>query len=190
FLVRRMFVNIPTNQLNRLFLRLAHQLPDDVDYVSGVRSIMSEPSRYWPTDAEFRDGILRYSLFTGSRPGQRRLVLESLEESYGHKERPPFGDCTIEHIMPQTLTPAWREMLGPLADEIHASKLHVLGNLTLTAYNPELSNSPFETKRSLISNSNLVMNREIAEQTEWSETEIAERAHRLADKAIALWPGP
>jgi Protein of unknown function (DUF1524) len=38
-------------------------------------------------------------------------------------------------------------MLGEEWEQIHDALLHTLGNLTLTGYNMELSNSPFETKR-------------------------------------------
>ncbi len=51
---------------------------------------------------------------------------------------------SIEHIMPQHLTPAWNETLGVNAEEIHSEWLHRLANLTLTGYNPNLGNSSFE----------------------------------------------
>ena len=54
---------------------------------------------------------------------------------------------TIEHIMPQHLTPAWTEALGANAAEIHTTWLHRLANLTLTGYNPNLSNKTFAEKR-------------------------------------------
>ena len=59
-------------------------------------------SRRWPDDLEFRAGILRYPLYTGSRAEQRRVILEALEESYKHKEEVNLADLTVEHIMPQT----------------------------------------------------------------------------------------
>lgn len=54
---------------------------------------------------------------------------------------------TIEHIMPQHLTPAWTEALGEDYAKIHATWLHRLANLTLTGYNPHLSNNSFPEKR-------------------------------------------
>lgn len=190
FLVRRTFARIPTNQLNRLFLRLAHQLPDDVDVVTAVRRVLSEPSRRWPDDTEFTDAILQYPLYRDSRPHQRRLILEALEESFQHKEGVDLSSLTIEHVMPQTLSPEWREALGEHAEAVHARLLHVLGNLTLTGYNPELSNSPFATKRRMFTESNLVMNREIAEESQWTAVQIEVRGHRLAERARKIWPGP
>ena len=66
----------------------------------------------------------------GSRVCQ--VILECLEQSYGHHEIVSFEESSIEHVMPQTLTPEWYEMLGADAADIHAEWLHTIGNLTLT----------------------------------------------------------
>lgn len=190
FLVRRMFCGVPTNALNRLFLRLPEQLPQDVDIVEGTRLTLSEPTRRWPGDEDFREAILTYPLYTDSRPDQRRLILETLEESFQHRERVDLTALSIEHVMPQTLTPEWRDELGPNADDVHQRFVHVLGNLTLTGYNPELSNRPFSEKRALLRDSNLAMNKEIAAEPVWTAEQIEARGRRLAERAIQVWPGP
>ena len=51
------------------------------------------------------------------------------------------GDYSIEHIMPQHLTPAWAEALGSDYERIHETWLHRMANLTLTAYNSKYSNN-------------------------------------------------
>ncbi len=190
FLVRRAFAGVPTNQLNRLFIRLSQQLPPGLGFVEGTWAALSEPGRRWPNDEVFRQSILRYPLYSEGRYEQRRLILESLEASYQHKEPVDLSGLTIEHVMPQALTPEWADALGEEAPAIHAKLKHVLGNLTLTGYNPELSNSPFEQKRELLNQSNLAMNKEIAAESQWTAHEIEERGKRLAERAIGLWPGP
>lgn len=102
FLVRRMFANVPTNQLNRLFIRLWHQLAHADDLVREVRNALSEKSQRWPTDAAFRQAFVHYPLYTDSRPNQRRLVLDRLEHSFGHREAVALDGLEIEHIIPQT----------------------------------------------------------------------------------------
>jgi hypothetical protein len=190
FLVRRLLTGVPTNTLNRLFLRLSSQLPEDLPLVEGIRSVLSEPSRRWPRDAEFVKGIAEFELYLNGRPDQRRLILEALELSYEHKEPVDLDSLTVEHVMPQTLTPEWKAQLGSDAEDIHASYVHVLGNLTLTGYNPELSNRPFAEKRKLLSNSSLAMNREIADAETWDAEAIDARAAKLARRALKIWPGP
>ena len=57
-----------------------------------------------------------------------------------------INELSIEHIMPQSLTSDWQEMLGVNAKEIHHNYLHTLGNLTLTGNNSNLSNKFIERK--------------------------------------------
>ncbi len=191
YLVRRLFCGIPTAGSNRFFMELVTQIPDG-NIVEAVRNALSQPSgrRRWPKNKEFKEGLLAYKLYEGSRSEQRRLIIETFEQDHAHKEPAELRGLTVEHIMPQELTDDWRDALGLGANEIHTRLLHTLGNLTLTGYNPELSNRSFNDKRRLFLDSNLAMNREIAEEVEWGPEQIRARAERLAAKAIEIWPGP
>lgn len=53
------------------------------------------------------------------------------------------GTCSIEHIMPQHLTPVWQKELGDDYEQIREQWLHRMANLTLTAYNSKYSKSSF-----------------------------------------------
>lgn len=57
------------------------------------------------------------------------------------------GIFTIEHIMPQTLTPQWKEELGENWQQIYDTYLHTFANLTLTGFNTSYSNHSFQEKR-------------------------------------------
>jgi alkylated DNA nucleotide flippase Atl1 len=99
-------------------------------------------------------------------------------------------------VLPQTPTSEWLALLGEEAGEessaaeLHSQLVHTLGNLTLTAYNVELSNHPFERKQDLFKKSGLELNRTIAEVPRWGRTEILQRADELATRAATIWPGP
>jgi type III restriction enzyme len=56
---------------------------------------------------------------------------------------------TIEHILPQNeaLSAQWQTELGPEWSRVQQEWLHTLGNLTLTGYNSQYSDHPFEYKR-------------------------------------------
>jgi alkylated DNA nucleotide flippase Atl1 len=103
---------------------------------------------------------------------------------------------TIEHVLPQTLTDAVRDTFArSLPEEAdvayeHDRLVHTIGNLTLTGYNSELSNHPFTTKRTMLAESGLRMNRAIASHKTWGAAEITQRGSDLAEKIIDLWPGP
>ncbi|MFF7039139.1 DUF262 domain-containing protein [Streptomyces massasporeus] len=198
FLVRRMICRVPTNNLNRIFQAVPGQLPLDVPVTEGLHRLLSSENRFWPDDAELRDKIRKAPFYQYGRPQQRKLVLQRLEQSYGHPEPVDFtaAQLTVEHVMPQSPGDEWLRALSEeaaddeTAEELHALFQHTLGNLTLTAVNSELSNHPFERKQDLLQGSHLEMNRRIAATERWGVREILARADELADRAIALWPAP
>jgi hypothetical protein len=60
--------------------------------------------------------------------------------------------------------------------------------LTLTAYNPELSNAPFPLKQQHFANSHLELNRYFQNASQWTRAEIEARSQVLADMALTVWP--
>ena len=71
--------------------------------------------------------------------------------------------------------------------------LHTLGNLTLTGYNAEYSDRPFAEKRDMrggFKDSPLKLNAGLGQLDVWNEAAIQERAGRLADQALDVWPAP
>ncbi|MER7967465.1 DUF262 domain-containing protein [Streptomyces sp. NPDC096080] len=198
FLVRRMICRVPTNNLNRVFQSVPGQLPLDVPVAEGLHQLLSAENRFWPDDEELRAKIRTAPFYQYGRWHQRKMVLQRLEESYGHPEPVDFtlAQLTIEHVLPQAAGEEWMRMLGEDATEdetpeaLYAQLRHCLGNLTLTAVNSELSNHPFERKQDLLKASHLEMNRRIAATGRWGAREILARADDLAERAIALWPAP
>lgn len=121
-------------------------------------------------------------------------LLERLENSFHPKEPIKAATYTIEHVMPQTLSSEWKEALGDDAEVIHQRRLHVLGNLTLTGYNSELSCKPFKTKLEMkeggFLSSPLALNRFIRERSSWGAEEILARGAILAETVCKVWPEP
>lgn len=111
-----------------------------------------------------------------------------------NKNGNPVEAWTIEHILPQKIKNGtnWLEMLSSdegIANTLYSEYLNKFGNLTLTAYNSNLSNRDFITKKThkdkdgnLIgyqSPRNLKLNEDIKNQLTWSETEIKERSEKI-----------
>ncbi|MFD9941083.1 DUF262 domain-containing protein [Nonomuraea sp. NPDC059023] len=195
FLVRRLIAGVTTGNLNRIFQRLAVQLSAEEEVPQAVRAALSPARLYWPSDDQLREEIRSRAFYWQGRTVQQKLVLRRIEESLGSKERVDLADkrITIEHVLPQSMTADWLSELsggGEDADLLHRRLVHTLGNLTLSGYNSELGNNSFAAKRRQLSQSGLVMNQEIAAGERWGKAEILARADRLADRAIAIWPGP
>jgi len=195
FLVRRMIVGVPANNLNRVFSALIPQLPRDVPVPEAVRVALSGERKYWPTDRRLKEAFSSQPFYFQGRQEQKMLIFQRLEESYAHGEPVDWAAArlSIEHIMPQTLTDDWRAMLaadGDDPEELHDELLHTLGNLTVTAYNGQLSNNPIERKHEILQGSHLELNRTITPTGRWGRAEILARADDLAERAIELWPAP
>ena len=185
FVVRRAVCAIPTNRLRRVFVQMATQV--DLDSLSSsTRTYLM--ANEWPGDDEFHEKLITYRMYVPSRLSRTRLMLDSIEKSFGHKETPELDDLiTVEHIMPQTLTETWRTMIGAKVDEIHFRLLHTIGNLTLSGYNPELGNRSFLDKERLLGESNFALSKDLKGRNTWDESAINDRADHLARRAVDIW---
>ena len=192
YVFRRLICGIPTNSLNKTFANFSRDI-DKSNYLESVQAafLLKDSYRRFPKDEEFwYEFTVRdvYSL------RNRNYLLDKLE-NYGRKERVLIEEYTIEHIMPQNenLSSEWRTELGVEWEKVQADYLHTIGNLTLTGYNPELSDRPFRVKREMeggFRDSPIRLNQSLAKVEHWNKDEINRRAETLADRAIKVWPSP
>ncbi|SCL50736.1 GmrSD restriction endonuclease domain-containing protein [Micromonospora chersina] len=196
FFVRRLLTGRPTNNLNRILLAVVTEMDKDLPVDEAVRAYLSTGRKYYSTDASVRAAVRSIPYYLNGRAHQRKLILQWLEESYGSKEPVAPDSLTIEHVLPQTPTAEWRQMLaadlGPDENfgEAHEALVHTLGNLTLTGYNSELSNKSFAAKRVEMAKSGIRLSQQITAQDRWGRLEIRARADALAERIISIWPGP
>jgi hypothetical protein len=196
FFVRRLLIGRATANINRILLGVVTEMSQELPVDVAVRAYLSTGRKYYASDAELRNALRTIPFYLNGRATQRALVLQWLEESYGSKEPVEFAGLTIEHVLPQTLSPDWRRALGEdlqpdeNVGQVYEGLLHTLGNLTLTGYNSKLSNSSFPVKRPQLAKSGLSMNQDIAELSRWGRQEIYDRADQLAERVISIWPGP
>lgn len=190
-ILRRTIVDEKRAALNKVFVILSSRFayeanPDEWLQSDLLRRVRSER---WPDDDELLFAFVNKEMY-GTKG--IKLVLEGIETLCANKELIDFSNVnlSIEHIMPQTLTDEWKTMLGSNWAEIHKKYLHTSGNLTLTAYNPELSNLPFDKKKEIFINSGLALNRLIAQEPVWGPEQIENRSKYLAKKTISIWKRP
>ncbi len=204
YLFRRNICEVPTNALNKIFLNLNKEIlryDNTVDnYVQKfVYALGSKKeSGRFPDDEEFTEALATKQIY--QMRGKYKAYLFERFENYGIVETKDVythldnNVYTIEHIMPQHLTPAWTEALGANALEIHETWLHRLANLTLTGYNPNLSNKPFQEKRDAEEGgykaSGLRMNQKIANKESWGLSELEERNDEMIALALKIWSFP
>ena len=187
FVVRRAVCNVATNRLRGIFGRMSGQI-DPSDFVASSSDYLL--ANHWPTDEVFKHAFVAFHVYS-RRLARTRLILESLEESFGHKESPEITeDITVEHVMPQTLTTDWAEMLGSHAADVHSQWLHTPGNLTLTGYNPELGNASLYKKKELLGDAKFSLTHAILKCDRWDENAIKIRGEALSERAVQIWSRP
>lgn len=204
YLFRRNICEVPTNALNKIFLNLNREVlryDGTADcYVDKLiyALLAKRDSGRFPDDIEFSAALEAKQVYL--MRGKYKAYLFERFENFGTVETKDVfqhlenGTYTIEHIMPQHLTPAWTESLGPDYAKIHADWLHRLANLTLTGYNPTLSNKTFLEKRDAEDGgykaSGLRMNQKIARKDRWGLAELQERSQEMVERAKQIWGYP
>lgn len=192
YVFRRAVCNIPTNSLNKTFATFTRNVNKNRYLESIQAQFLLLPSyRRFPQDEEFRREIMVRDLYNFRI---RSYWLRRME-NYGRKERVFVDEYTIEHILPQNenLSTKWQEDLGPDWKQVQETWLHTLGNLTLTGYNPELSDRPFLEKRNMeggFKDSPLRVNENLGVIDSWNEEAIKDRAEKLAQQAAGIWLAP
>ncbi|MGG0480452.1 DUF262 domain-containing protein [Priestia megaterium] len=188
FLVRRFVCDIPTHQLSKIFPPLYQQIRGYKfeQAIGEFKAILQ--NKGYPKDLEFKSQLMNTNFYgRGDRAKKVRFILETIEESFNHKEKISFSNVSVEHIIPQTLTEPWKQELGTDWEAIHEMYLHTLGNLTLTAYNSELSNELYDKKRTRFNESHLELNKYFRNISKWNKESVVNRAEQLADKCLQIW---
>jgi uncharacterized protein with ParB-like and HNH nuclease domain len=188
FIIRRFICNVQTRGLNKLFSSLYSQSTKKAEaeskpFLESLTGILQ--NRDYPKDNEFKSRLIAEKLYGGNRTDKAKLILESIEESYRHREQIPFDRLQVEHVMPQTLNNWWTEHLGE--SSTHETMIHSLGNLTLTGYNQSLSNDSFLDKKPIFQASHLELNKYFHTEENWRQEEIEKRALCLANISLVIW---
>ncbi|WP_143427302.1 DUF262 and DUF1524 domain-containing protein [Helicobacter pylori] len=195
YICRRAVCGIPSNGLNKFFPSFTKKI-DKKQYLKSVEEHFGSltGNQKFPNDFEFKDSFITKELYGRDKTKKKktRYFLERLE-NFGTEEPINTQECTIEHIMPQTLEEEWERDLGENFQAIHDKYLHTIGNLTLTGYNQEYSNKSFQEKRDMekgFKQSPLRLNQSLKDLESFGEEQIKKRANDLADWALKIWTYP
>lgn len=194
YLYRRTICNIPTNALNKIFASMTKSIVDlrnqGKSHIEAVTDYLMGKSgnSIFPRNEQFKKNFVETDIYNRGN----KLALFTLFdiESYKHKEIVELDKLTIEHIMPQTLTPKWNIDLGRDGDEVHKLYKDTIGNLTITKYNSEISNKSFEDKKDIYMDSNIKLTRNLTDFEKWDKDGIILRANSLFEMANEIWPLP
>lgn len=211
FFVRRSITDIPsTRRLAQLFIDIIAQ----IKHLEGQNIVVSIHDKLCEVSAseEIFEEKLRGALYD-ENPEATRFILCSIEAKHQTKEI--YSDLwsrdknnkyvwTIEHIFPegQNITESWVKMIADgdalLAKKYRNLYVHTLGNLTITGYNQNLSNMPFEQKRDRKSKdkskdigyrNGLYLNQDVVNESSWTVEKIIKRTNKIVNllKEMYKW---
>lgn len=193
--IRRLVCEIGSNTLRGLYKTLYGRVFEQKEnkntyYDSLVSFFLQQTSKNTiPSDNEFVTALQEKNLY--SKNALCKYLLCAIENQ--GKETLDTENLSIEHIMPQNknLSMSWQKMLGEHWQSVHEKYLHTLGNLTLTGYNSELGDKPFEKKKEKLEETIThiaVLYSDVKDKSEWNSVNMEKRAKRLAEIILKLFP--
>lgn len=193
--IRRLICEIGSNSLrglyktlySRIFARPEHKTHYYDAIVSFLQQMTSRDAI--PSDADFAQALRERNLYR--KNALCKYLLAAIENQ--GKEKIVTDNLTIEHIMPQNrnISTAWQKMLGDDWESVREHYLHTLGNLTLTGYNSELGDHPFDEKQTMLAEAVThitVLYSDVKDKTVWNADTIEARAQRLSGMIMKLFP--
>ncbi|WP_296902771.1 DUF262 domain-containing protein, partial [uncultured Megasphaera sp.] len=169
------------NTTEKFFSTIAKQIYDEKlttasDIAAKIKSEMISDEDFYNNFRTFKTKTQQYV----------RYILLTIHETHdkNHEINRNFNNVNIEHIMPKTLTPAWKTDKA-----IHEKYLWRLGNMALLdeTLNKKISNQPFEEKKKRYHESQIFPNTELTKYAKWTAKEIEDRQKYLADLALQIW---
>ena len=141
YIARQKIINMSNTTLNRFILIYLPKLkgneesPDE--FLKSIFLKTESETDKWPDDEQVIDAFKKLTFSPKSFQKIRKYIhttLRRIEHFISNKESLDLSDTTkytIEHIMPSTLTPEWKNNLGENCQKIYSEYLNNYGNLTI-----------------------------------------------------------
>jgi Protein of unknown function DUF262 len=187
--VRRLFTAAPARDDNQLLIELYDSVHSAADRAAAFVAAAARPQIGWPDDTEFMDGIVRHPLYFASHPDQRTLIMEALEDSFGHPTPVRYEQLDLQLITPLLPRPDWLEELE-VGEDQYWKLIGTLGNFTWVPHGRAPDLAVPERKKELLrmTRYGLELVKDFARVPRWTAAEIEARSRRLAERALEVWP--
>ena len=201
FTWRRFIIGLPTNALNKIFMRLYEDI-DSQNYLTSIQLALlkKKGSQRFPRNQEVVNTLREKDMY-GIKPKNRVYFLERLE-NHRNKELVKIdgnSDITIEHIFPQNPEPKWKIEIGEEEyNFIKENYLNTIANLTLSGNNGKLGNKKFLSKKEMnvdgeeqgYKYSRLWLNSYLTQIDKWGKNEIEKRFQIIEERFLSIWVFP
>jgi uncharacterized protein with ParB-like and HNH nuclease domain len=178
---------------NTLFTILTKITSEEIelnyDNIKYELSNSPSPNGRFPNDEEFK-----LALQSKVNISYAKALLYKMEYKETKNIFVDISEITIEHILPQSITPEWINYLGgeEEAIKIHNTYLNCIGNLAMLSgsYNSSNSNKMWEFKKDTLKQAQFILTQDVSKYDNWFENSIKERNEHLSELAVKYISGP
>jgi len=193
YIIRRNIAGADTKSISNMFGSLLGKIlkyfAEGKNYYNAVLKALIADTRLtnqvMPSDKTIFDEFIKSNLYSREATA---FVLKKIENN---ESRIPYSQLNIEHVMPQTDTEYWLNMINSNSE--YEEVVNRIGNLTLvdSKDNSSMHNNDFASKKEVLFKSkHIKMNEYILEKETWNEDCISERSKILAKEFIKIFPYP
>ena len=189
--------NIHPGPMTALYLKHAKKIRETENYsIRKLKKDLADLVKKYVPDSVFKANLRALEYSPRGDNKHIKYLFITLEEyskwhDQGAKGAPKcmnksrvfdFSNTTLEHVYPQSPEEDKKNL------ELEDVK-HTLGNLTILGPtdNRELSNKSFDEKRSIFTQSDLKLNRDIAENDDWNADIVDQRTNTIVEMALKIF---
>lgn len=205
YFIRRSVCGHKVQLLPKIFMKLCKEYNDNFpagmdvhewleDEFLNDRDLEAKEQAYkYPTDTEVLLSLRTTNIYDRNTNLTKYLLLRLNEHKMGNEYPGEIIDCTIEHVMPQTLSASWVTYLNLPPNDLkvmHEENIGLIGNLALTKVNPELGNKLFADKKPLLAMSPYILTNALGNSpsNDWNRELIQARTEELGALTLVIFP--
>ena len=199
YVIRRGVCGLTSKNYNQLVANICQDMGSNISYQKLFDYLMklTEDSNKFPDEEEVEKGCIHENFY---KHRIKNYIFEEIEKSFDSsmQETDIKKNLTVDHIIPKAWEKKerWKDELLKSSNKTENetkieidSNINTIGNLTFMSgeRNTKKSNNPFDEVKSLLEDSNLKLNRELAKKEKWGIKEIHERSRELAKIICKRW---
>jgi uncharacterized protein with ParB-like and HNH nuclease domain len=205
YFIRRSICGDKVQLLPKIFIKLCKEYNDNFPAGMDVHKWLKgellndrdlepkEQTYKYPTDTDVLRSLRTTNLYDKNTSVTKYLLLRLNEHKMGKEYPGEVADCTIEHVMPQTLSESWVNYLNLPKNDLkvmHEEHIGLIGNLALTKVNPALGNKLFADKKPLLAMSPYILTNALGNSpsNEWNKELIMSRTEDLGALTLVIFP--
>ncbi len=195
---RRFILGLPTNALNKVFMRMYDEV-DKLDYINSLKRAFKKKkgSLRFPSNREVISTLKEKDMY-GIHRKNKNYYFQRME-NFNNNEPVDIENntnITIEHIFPQNPDIKWKKLVEESEyKKMEENYLHTVQNLTLSGNNGALSNKYFTEKRDMNKDggeqgykfSRLWLNKHLSTLDKWDLEELDNRFELIQDRFLKIW---